>query len=75
MYIVSLRTWAQGSRRYAITMGVMSRAMRSFKNLRSIAQSRLIVKKQAAVKSLVDMLEAGMIDEEAALQALKNVKG
>jgi integrase len=32
-------------------------------------------KKQAAVKSLVDMLEAGMIDEEAALQALKNVKG
>ena len=32
-------------------------------------------KKQAAVKSLVDMLEAGFIDEEAALQALKNVKG
>ena len=32
-------------------------------------------KKQAAVKSLVDMLEAGMIDEEAALQALRNVKG
>jgi len=32
-------------------------------------------KKQAAVKSLVDMLEAGMIDEEAALQAFKNVKG
>ena len=32
-------------------------------------------KKQVAVKSLVDMLEAGMIDEEAALQALRNVKG
>ena len=32
-------------------------------------------KKHAAVKSLVDMLEAGMIDEEAALQALRNVKG
>ena len=32
-------------------------------------------RKQAAVKSLVDMLEAGMIDEEAALQALRNVKG
>jgi integrase len=32
-------------------------------------------KKQAAVKSLVDMLEAGFIDEEAALQALRNVKG
>ena len=31
-------------------------------------------KKQAAVKSLVDMLEAGMIDEEAALQALRNVR-
>ena len=30
--------------------------------------------KQAAVKSLVDMLEAGMIDEEAALQALRNVR-
>jgi hypothetical protein len=26
------------------------------------------------VTSLVDMLEAGMIDEEAALQALRNVK-
>jgi hypothetical protein len=32
-------------------------------------------KKQAAVKLLVDMLEAGMIDEEAALRALRNVKG
>ena len=32
-------------------------------------------KKHAAVTSLVDMLEAGMIDEEAALQALRNVKG
>ena len=31
-------------------------------------------KKQAAVKSLVDMLEAGVIDEEAALQALRNVR-
>ena len=32
-------------------------------------------KKQTAVNALVDMLEAGMIDEEAALQAFKNVKG
>jgi hypothetical protein len=27
------------------------------------------------VNALVDMLEAGMIDEEAALQAFKNLKG
>lgn len=32
-------------------------------------------KKLAAVMSFLDMLEAGKIDEEAALQALKNVKG
>ena len=32
-------------------------------------------KKQIAVKSLVDMLEAGIIDEEAALQVLRNMKG
>jgi integrase len=32
-------------------------------------------KKQTAVNALVDMLEAGMIDEEAALQAFKNLKG
>ena len=32
-------------------------------------------RKQAAVKSLVDMLKARMIDEEAALQALRNVNG
>lgn len=32
-------------------------------------------KKQTAVNALVDMLEAGMINEEAALQAFKNVKG
>ena len=31
--------------------------------------------RQPAVTSLVDMLEAGMIDEEAAMQALRNVKG
>ena len=32
-------------------------------------------KKQTAVNALVDMLEAGMIDEEAALQTFKNLKG
>ena len=32
-------------------------------------------KKQTAVNALVDMLEAGMINEEAALQAFKNLKG
>ena len=31
-------------------------------------------KKQTAVNALVDMLEAGMINEEAALQAFKNLK-
>ena len=40
-----------------------------------IYNSNVDTKKHAAVKSLVDMLEAGMIDEEAALQALRNVKG
>ena len=33
------------------------------------------LKKQTAVNALVDMLEAGMIDEEAALHTFKNLKG
>ena len=46
------------------------------KNFRSeIYASNVGSKKHAAVSSLVDMLEAGMIDEEAALQAFKNVRG
>ena len=40
-----------------------------------IYKSNVDTKKHAAVTSLVDMLEAGMIDEEAALQAFKNMKG
>ena len=40
-----------------------------------IYKSNVDTKKHAAVTSLVDMLEAGMIDEEAALQVLRNVKG
>ncbi len=45
------------------------------KDFRSeIYASNVDPKKHAAVTSLIDILEAGMIDEEAALQALKNVR-
>jgi len=40
-----------------------------------IYKSNVDTKKHAAVTSLVDMLEASMIDEEAARQVLKNVMG